>query len=436
MIAFVSRNRKKTGRHIELLRNMNFYLNRYGFQGPFIKNQPEPNLNLVVVIPCHNESALIASLESIKKNSLTDFPVEVIVVINAGINHPDSVKKQNEQTFEEAKTWSEKNNSTHLNFYPILLNDLPAKHAGVGLARKIGMDEAVYRLDLVENDGVIVCFDADSLCEENYLTAIENHFKSNSKIPGCSIFYEHPLSGEEYAPEIYEGIVNYELHLRYYNLALKYCGLPYAFHTVGSSMAVRSSAYQKQGGMNKRKAGEDFYFIHKIIELGNFSNLTQTKVIPSPRISDRVPFGTGKAIGDWVASNASQYLTYNFESFEIIKRFVQIIPQLREKDFSDIYIDDIALNHYYAYLESQNFDTHLSEIRKNSKTEEAFQKRFFRWFDAFQVLKFVHFLRDNQFKNSPIEIESIRLMNAINILEIPTTNREKLVALRKLEQSF
>ena len=75
-------------------------------------------------------------------------------------------------------------------------------------------------------------------------------------------------------------IAAYELHLRYYTHGLRFSNLPYSFQTVGSAMAVRCSAYQKQGGMNKRKAGEDFYFIQKIIALGGYSELNSTTVFP------------------------------------------------------------------------------------------------------------------------------------------------------------
>src|SRR5262249_26021974 len=163
----------------------------------------------------------------------------------------------------------------------------------------IGMDEALRRFDAVERPGgVIVGFDADCRCERNYLTAIERHFERNSNSPGCSIYFEHPLNGP-LEPAIYEAIAEYELHLRYYVQALRFGGFPHAFHTIGSSMAVRAGVYRKQGGMNKRKAGEDFYFLHKIIPLGGFTNLVETRVIPSPRASDRVPFGTGKAVCDF-----------------------------------------------------------------------------------------------------------------------------------------
>src|SRR5213594_3575687 len=93
-------------------------------------------------------------------------------------------------------------------------------------------------------------------------------------------------------PKVAEAIAAYELHLRYYVRALRYAGFPYAHHTIGSCMAVRADVYKKQGGMNKRQAGEDFYFLQKIIPLGHFTDLTETKVIPSSRPSDRVPFGT------------------------------------------------------------------------------------------------------------------------------------------------
>jgi hypothetical protein len=137
---------------------------------------------------------------------------------------------------------------------------------------------------------VIACFDADCTCDPNYLAATENFFQSQPSAPGASIYFEHPLDGENREP-----IALYELHLRYYVEALRYAGFPHAYHTIGSSMAARADPYFKQGGMNKRKAGEDFYFLHKIIPLGGFGEINDTRVIPSPRASHRVPFGTGRA---------------------------------------------------------------------------------------------------------------------------------------------
>lgn len=48
--------------------------------------------------------------------------------------------------------------------------------------------------------------------------------------------------------------------------------------------------------MNQRKAGEDFYFLHKFSILDQLGEINVEIVLPLARSSDRVPFGTGKAI--------------------------------------------------------------------------------------------------------------------------------------------
>ena len=381
-------------------------------------------------------AAIVPTLNALSNCFPTTCAVEVIIVINSGEHHPNEIKVQNTRTLAAGKEWQKTLASTWMDFHWIDVQNLPQKHAGVGLARKIGMDEAVHRFDLLQKDGIIVCFDADATCTTNYLTELERHFDRHPSSPGCSIFYEHPLGGSVFETQIYEGITFYELHLRYYNLALKFCNLPYAFHTVGSSMAVRSSAYQKQGGMNKRKAGEDFYFIHKIIDLGGFTNLTTTSVIPSPRISDRVPFGTGKAIGDWISSGKQVFITYSFASFQLLKALVEVIADLRTKTLEEVKLNlnDRDKSVLFEFLKLQNFDSKLTEIRSNAKTEDAFIKRFFRWLDAFTVLKFVHYVRDHGFSPRPIEDEVIELLKALDMDKFPAKAFEQLTFLRELER--
>jgi len=359
---------------------------------------------MIVVVPCFNEPDLIPSLASLKNCDQPNCDVEVIVVINSSTENSQEIKNKNIETLNEAKIWSTQNSTSQLYYHFINVDNLPQKHAGVGLARKIGMDEAVARFESNNKDGIIICYDADSLCDENYLVEIEKLFSTNSKLQGCSIYFEHPIFGQDFDENIYNGIINYELHLRYYVLALKFCELPFAYHTIGSSMAVLSSAYQKQGGMNKRKAGEDFYFLHKIISQGNFAELKTTRVIPSPRISDRVPFGTGRAMGEWVRLDSETYSTYSFNSFKLIRDFVKLIPNLYKTDFENFSAPNFFPNFEVMqnFLNSENFKTAIVEIRKNSPSQETFNKRFFVWFDAFRILKLVHFLRDNAFENSSV----------------------------------
>ena len=131
------------------------------------------------------------------------------------------------------------------------------------------MDEALRRFDYVNRpEGIILCLDADFTCDFDYLVEIEKWFSDPERV-ACSIYFEHPLESPD-NQRVTEAIILYELHLRYYVQSLRFASFPYAFHTIGSSMAVRSDVYRKQGGMNKRQAGEDFYFLHKVIPLGGF----------------------------------------------------------------------------------------------------------------------------------------------------------------------
>ena len=410
---------------------MNFYLNKYGFIPPQIDADPYNGLHLCVVIPCFNEQDLVSTLDSLANCEAPRSDVEVIVVINSGEHHSDEIKRRNQLTNAEFNEWRNDYKGP-FHFHLIYVPDLPKKHAGVGLARKIGMDEAVSRFHSIKHDGIIICFDADSTCDDNFLVEIERHFDENPKTPGCSIYFEHPLSGNDFNNLIYEGIMKYELHLRYYNQSLKYSGLPYAFHTVGSSMAVRSSAYQKQGGMNRRKAGEDFYFIHKIIALGNFTELNTTRVIPSPRVSDRVPFGTGKAIGDWVTSDKKEYTTYNFQTFKEIKRFVDFIPQLYQE--TSIQGLDVCYE-FKHFLNENGLGEAIAEAKTNSTSYVSFKKRLLVWFDAFRVLKAVHYLRDTVFPVQNIEQSVSELAEANQWSTLPKSTIVLLTMLREIERN-
>ena len=411
----------------------NNYLQRYAYPKQYIYESPASDLNLIVTIPSYNEDGLIHTLNSFSDCTLPNCAVEVIVVINHSEKANSDVIAQNKNAYHEATYWAIEHSNSRMQFHIIFCEDLPEKHSGVGLARKIAMDEAVRRFESIENsDGIIACFDADSLCESNYLIELENHFLENTKSPGCSIHFEHPLEGN-FASSIYEAITEYELFLRYYVNALRYSKFPYAFHTIGSGMAVRSWAYQKQGGMNRKKAGEDFYFLHRIIPLGNFTELNTTKVIPSPRISDRVPFGTGKAVGDW--QNHRSLTTYNPLIFLDLASFIDKIDELYNLNLSEL---DQLTNQFpvsiKAYLGQLNFQEELTSIKYNSATIESFRKRFFDWFNAFRILKYVHFARDNYYNNISVLEAAQWILEQLHLNNVNSV-QEALIRLRNYDKA-
>lgn len=407
------------------------YLTERGLYPPYIDVRPSPLLGIVVVIPCHDEDFLLLSLMSLHKCERPRCDVEVIVVINESEDAPTAVKAKNLVTYEQAQRWAQTNNQGWLKFHLLHLDDLPKKHAGVGLARKIGMDEACYRFAKMGNQrGVIACFDADSRCERNYLTALHAHFTENLKVQACGIRFEHPLSGADFPDEVYEAITLYELHLRYYVLVQRWAGIPHAWQTIGSSMAVRCDAYQQQGGMNRRQAGEDFYFLHKFIPLGGFDEITTTKVIPSPRPSHRVPFGTGRAVGEML-KNSGEYLTYSPQSFEDLRAFCQQeLPQLRELHDLEAFYQRMP-DSIGSFLRINGFEKKLAEIQLNTSNAESFQKRFWRWFDAFLVMKYVHFARENYWPDVNVELAVEWLLEQMKLETKNGKAKEMLEILRR-----
>ena len=408
-----------------------FYFRRFGFCDRQIATPPEPDLGMVVVIPCFNEPDLIGSLEALWLCARPECSVEVIVVVNSPAGCGEEIYSRNQATLKVTAEWIARHRHPRLAFHTLHFPALPAKQAGVGLARKIVMDEALRRFDDVGRmEGIIVGYDADCRCEANYLPALDRHFQENPQSPGCSIYFEHPLEGP-LSPQVYRAIAAYELHLRYYLQALRYAGFPHAYHTIGSCMAVRAGAYRKQGGMNRRKAGEDFYFFHKIIPLGGFTDLTLTTIYPSPRPSDRVPFGTGKAVSDLLSGR--QIKTYPLEAFLDLKQLIERVPAMyrsRKQDSSEKWIG-LPLS-VRGFLAKQQFADVLAEIRRNTSSVDAFSKRFFRWFDGFRAMKFVHHARDNFYGEGRVEEQAARLLEKLT----PTHHPDGGLSVRELLQLF
>jgi hypothetical protein len=360
---------------------------------PCPDGSPSGQLRFIVVVPACREPNLVTALDSLNGCDEPRGHIEVIVVLNLAENaDPDDYTKSL-KTAVEIRAWMKAHSRPGFRY--ILIEDLkmPVRDAGVGLARKTGMDQALYRFNCLNNPGgFILSYDADTLCESNYFTAIELVLNNFPNTRGINIYFEHPVSGTEYPETVYQGIILYEMHLRYLNLMTRSTGFPHAHHTVGSCFGVRAESYAREGGMNRKKAGEDFYFLHKIIPLGEFREINTTCVIPSPRESDRVPFGTGAAIRKYVASDDSALLTYSPECFYSLKTFFTRIPDLflmsDEATAASLSLFDEPLR---SFLKGIAAIEGIREIRANSGSLQAFVNRFYRWFDAFRIIKFLNF---------------------------------------------
>lgn len=396
---------------------------------------PDTRTGIIVVIPSYNESHTLKSVESLINCTPASCHTEIIVVVNSSERDIPEIIERNNITKKEIIELASEMDRNDLKIFVMEINNIPYKYAGVGFARKAGMDEAVFRFNILNKpDGVIVAYDADCNCAPDYLMEIQKKVLSD---PGVNIFiarFEHPLEGTEFSAETYHAVIQYELHLRYLVNAFRFTGFPYSYHTIGSCMGVKAAVYAEQGGMNRRKAGEDFYFLHKLFHLGGLAELNQTCVYPSPRPSDRVPFGTGKAIRKMLDNNENQYLTYNFNSFRDIKKLFDWI--------GDLFNQGKKINDGYQNLPESvrlfDEECHLKEIIEeslaNSTNENIFYKRFYNRFNAFQIIKFLNFVHENKiYEKKPVNDESKILLCELHHINHMVDDVELLNYLRQID---
>jgi glycosyltransferase involved in cell wall biosynthesis len=395
------------------------YFSRFQSFPPQIATPPSSDLQISVVIPCFSEPDIIRTLDSLRACDKPTLDAEIIIVINYAEHVSDEIKDYNEHTYTELCSYSHQYSTTKMNFHPIRACNLPQKHAGVGLARKIGMDEAVQRFNTINNpSGIIVACDADSLVQSNYLQEIENWYRYHSQCNVATIYFEHPLTGD-LPQHIYDAIAQYELHLRVYVEALKYMGVPYAYHTVGSCMTLTARAYCKCGGMNKRQAGEDFYFLQKLFQAqsdtSKIGEINTTMVIPSSRVSHRVPFGTGHAMQEMMQSTKPLYFSYHPHSYRVLRFFFDVIPTLYSADTHLLFrIYSSFHPALQSFMSEDVFYSKIHEIQSNASTEQAFTKRFFMWANAFFIFRFLNESHKSFFTKIPIHTAATLFLETPN----------------------
>ncbi len=273
--------------------------------------------------------------------------------------------------------------------------EMPDKCGGVGAARKIGLDGALQLFDYgLPNEKLLISLDADSLVADNYLSAIRSHF-GLGRAAAAVVNYRHqqPISARHRL-----AIRNYDIFLNYYVLGLRYAGSPYAFHTIGSTMVCTADAYVAVGGMNRRDAAEDFYFLNKLAKFQPISCIRTTAVHPSARPSRRVPFGTGKRVIRFLEAGEDEWQLYDPRIFSLLKGWLEAMSSSPERETEDIMalaglIDPLLP----AFLEAHQFPTSWSKIKRNCRQRAGLLRQFHSWFDAFKTLKMVHFLTDHGF---------------------------------------
>jgi len=359
----------------------------------------------IIVIPAYGEDEnLFQTLKSIPESPLG--PVLAIVVVNGSQDAPAWVHEKNEDMLARLA----------LSPFPqgvfVIDRASPAKRfpekQGVGLARKIGCDMALaLQVRGMLRSRWIHTTDADALLPPDYFLRAEAVTKADIS----ALLYPFRHRDSEDA-SLNEASRLYELHLQYYVEGLRWAGSPYAFHTLGSTLALCGSSYAEVGGFPRRMAGEDFYLLNKIAKVGRVESLIGDPILLESRLSDRVPFGTGPAFSQIMADRAENkpYHLYHPQVFDNLKLWLSLIEELVEYKHEFNLIGSLKSGTkelkgeplFEVLSKMEAFEAVADAVRR-SHDPRILRRHLHTWFDGFRTLKFIHALRDQAYPSLPWE---------------------------------
>jgi hypothetical protein len=382
-------------------------------------------IQAAVVIPAICEFENIKRvLESLARNYKSCFKKSLVIfVINNSVSSDPKVKNDNTKSIAYLRDLIKKISTdgiSGINFCSDLQiglidcasegKEFDDKESGVGLARKIGIDKALQVFDYsITGKKIIMFLDADCLVEKNYLNEIVYSF-TKYNFSAANVEFEHNFSE---AQNNRLGIISYEIFLRHYVAGLLFAKSPYAFHTIGSTIACDHEAYIKVGGMNTKKAAEDFYFLQKLAKHYSINRINSTKVKPSARESWRVPFGTGRSMIDFAAGKKN-ILVYDPDVYIILKDWLKLFHSDLSLNLSLVLKEAKKIHpELYNFLEKRGFSKDWVRILENSKSDKQLDYQRKNWFDAFETLKLIHHLRDTSFQMMDIKTGVEKLFQVI-----------------------
>lgn len=320
--------------------------------------------------------------------------------------------------------------------------ELPGK-GGVGNARKIGTDFALQLWASAKcRSPWIHLTDADAHLPRDYFRApFEGDGDGDGGEPDDAVAivyaFEHGVSDDAALTDAH---ALYEISLRHHVLGLRRAGSPYAFHSIGSCIAVRAAALAIVRGVPKRQAGEDFYLLDKLAKIGRIAAPPPSAVIElAPRRSARAPFGTGPAVEEISRlDDIETYALHDPRVFDVLAAWLGVLDDCaaaRSVEPCQAWLaglSDPVRAGVQPYLESQGAAPAIASALSAGRAAETARKRLHTWFDGLKTLRFVHAVRDSAFPNRPWREALARTLPPASTLESGSA-RDVCVALRRMD---
>ena len=337
-----------------------------------------------ITIPvCDELEYLFKTFESISlQNKKYLRKTLVTLVVNNSVDCNLEIYNNNQQLLNQLK------NRFNFNFEFCYIDasskgkELPAKHAGVGLARKIGIDSI---LKYTHAKSIICSTDADTLLSKDYLDKINSYFKKTDCNVAVTSFY-HQDSKDEV---INKAIREYEKFLYKTALKLRRSGSQYGFPALGSAIVFKPLSYAAAGGMPRLKATEDFYFLQNLAKYTKVHLIKHILVHPSSRATPRIYLGTSFRMKQVKEGFDICSLYYSDYAFTILKQWLQLGSSSALKDVDYVLnkckiINEDLVDHLIVV---ENIITKWQGIQNSSGSQDKFSSQFHRWFDGLKTLR-------------------------------------------------
>lgn len=384
------------------------------------KNKTFDCSEIAICIPVCNEYPFFLS---VLKNlaiscAVANQQVCVICCVNNKINSSEKILQNNQRMiYELNRIANAENNSLEKTLLKVCVLDYTKENAftekqGVGWARKIAMDYA-----LANGAKVLACLDADTFVDENYILQLKYFFKNNLDCGTMNFFHKRienfsdDIDESKNSIQLNSAIQLYEDYIKNHSKKLAECGTPFCYSALGCVIVCSDKMYCECGGMKNKLAGEDFYFIQEMIKNVisknpdklfqseknfNIINFLDTTVMPSTRFSDRVLFGTGKALEQIVEGNFSKAKLFKDYEYLEIKKFIDLFNELNKKNFPlDLQREaEKKCNGLYSFLLNDGFFSDWNLIvENNKKSQKKLAVAFHCKFDGLKIIRALHYLQ-------------------------------------------
>ena len=368
------------------LNNIPAYLKNRGFNGPWkISPEPKRKFDQTLVIPVYAESEYLPpTLLSLNENNadiLKD--TLVVVVINNAENSPEEIRGDNQHCLELLKSSDYQFSFCIVDAFSKGLA-LSQKHAGVGLARKIGMDLVLPHLATPQS--LLFCIDADTLVSSQYIKKVKEYFDTNNALAAV-VGFRHLESVDS---NLEKAIGRYEKYLLTTAQNMRDAGSPYGYVAMGSTMVCTAKAYCAVGGMPRKKATEDFYFLQELTKYCGVETIPEILVFPSPRPISRVYLGTGFRMQQMQKGFDVQKLYYSDTAFSILEQWLKLGSTARKVELSIILQEAKNIDpKLEVFLQNEGIDNIWGKLQNNTPSKFHFNKQFHRWFDGLKTIRFL-----------------------------------------------